>query len=125
MASAARHYERRDGISLARLHLDPENPRHDPLEDEDKIIGHLMRTEKVQVLAKSIVENGGISPLDAIGVVDRERRFQPGCNFCRSQLMRCFRVTHAGDGDVRKTHARSLQAKRPLSLRQLPRRPSA
>ncbi|VTU18352.1 hypothetical protein [Variovorax sp. PBL-E5] len=70
MVTAARQYERRDGISLARLHLDPENPRHDPIEDEDKIIGHLMRTEKVQALAKSIVENGGISPLDAIGVVE-------------------------------------------------------
>ncbi|MHB0920628.1 MAG: ParB N-terminal domain-containing protein [Thiomonas delicata] len=70
MATAARQYERRDGISLARLHLDPENPRHDPIEDEDKIIGHLLRTEKVQALAKSIVENGGISPLDAIGVVE-------------------------------------------------------
>ncbi|HYE70339.1 MAG TPA: hypothetical protein VD932_02325 [Aquabacterium sp.] len=72
MATAARQYERRDGIPLARLHLDPANPRHDPIEDEDKIIGHLMRTEKVQALAKSIVENGGISPLDAIGVVEMQ-----------------------------------------------------
>ncbi len=70
MTKVARQYERHDGISLARLHLDPENPRHDPIQDEDKIIGHLMRTEKVQALAKSIVENGGISPLDAIGVVE-------------------------------------------------------
>ena len=70
MTTVAPHYERRDGISLARLHLDPENPRHDPIQDEDKIIAHLMRTEKVQALAKSIVANGGISPLDAIGVVE-------------------------------------------------------
>lgn len=70
MATAAHQHQRRDGISLERLHLDPENPRHDPIEDEDKIIGHLMRSEKVQALAKSIVENGGISPLDAIGVVE-------------------------------------------------------
>ena len=45
MATVARQYERRDGISLARLHLDPENPRHDPIEDEDKIIGHLCRRQ--------------------------------------------------------------------------------
>jgi hypothetical protein len=70
MAKAASQYERRDGVSLNRLHLDPSNPRHDPIEDEEKIIGHLLRTEKVQALAKSIVENGGISPLDAIGVVE-------------------------------------------------------
>lgn len=70
MTNVARQYERRDGVPLARLHLDPENPRHDPIQDEDKIIGHLMRKEKVQALAKSIVENGGISPLDAIGVVE-------------------------------------------------------
>lgn len=70
MATVALQYERRDGISLARLHLDPDNPRHDPIQDEEKIIAHLMRTEKVQALAKSIVDNGGISPLDAIGVVE-------------------------------------------------------
>lgn len=70
MTKVERQYERRDGVPLARLHLDPENPRHVPIQDEDKIIGQLMRTEKVQALAKSIVDNGGISPLDAIGVVE-------------------------------------------------------
>lgn len=70
MIKAATRYERKDGVSLNRLHLDPRNPRHDPIEDEEKIISHLLRTEKVQALAKSIVENGGISPLDAIGVIE-------------------------------------------------------
>lgn len=70
MTKVASQQNRRDGVPLARLHLDPENPRHDPIQDEDKIIGHLMRTEKVQALAKSIVENGGISPLEAIGVIE-------------------------------------------------------
>lgn len=70
MVTNTRQYERQDGISLARLHLDPENPRHDPIDDEVKIISHLMHTEKVQALAKSIVDRGGVSPLDAIGVVE-------------------------------------------------------
>lgn len=70
MATKSLQYERKDGVSLARLHLDPENPRHDPIQDEVKIISHLMNNEKVKTLAKSIVEKGGVSPLDAIGVVE-------------------------------------------------------
>lgn len=70
MAKTVSIFERRDGVSLNRLHLDPVNPRHDPIEDEEKIIGYLVRSEKVQALAKNIVKNGGISPLDAIGVVE-------------------------------------------------------
>lgn len=70
MVTNARQFNRQDGVSLARLHLDSENPRHDPIDDEGKIISHLMRSEKVQALAKSIVANGGVSPLDAIGVVE-------------------------------------------------------
>ena len=69
-APAAASYERRDNVPLSRLHLDPENPRHDPIEDEVKIVAQLMRSEKVQALAKSIADNGGINPLDAIGVIE-------------------------------------------------------
>ena len=70
MVTNARQFQRQEGIPLARLHLDPENPRHAPIEDEGKIISCLMNKEGVQALAKSIVENGGVSPLEAIGVIE-------------------------------------------------------
>ncbi|MCZ8411311.1 hypothetical protein O9649_26335 [Achromobacter dolens] len=69
---ASTSYKRVDNIPLTKLHLDPENPRHDPIQDEDKIIEELFRAEKVLNLAKNIVKNGGINPLETIGVVEME-----------------------------------------------------
>ena len=63
-------YQKVDGVPLTRLHLDPENPRHDPIQDEDKIIAQLFRAEHVLALAKNIAQNGGISPLETIGVFE-------------------------------------------------------
>lgn len=57
-------------VPLARLHLDPENPRHDPIQDEDKIIAQLFATEKVLALVKDIAAKGAINPLDQLGVVE-------------------------------------------------------
>lgn len=64
------HYKKIEGVPLTRLHLDPENPRHDPIQDEDKIVAQLFRVERVLALAKNIVKNGGISPLEVIGVIE-------------------------------------------------------
>jgi hypothetical protein len=60
----------KDDVPLTRLHLDAENPRHDEIPDEAKIISQLTSTEKVLELAKDIVTKGGISPLDRIGVIE-------------------------------------------------------
>lgn len=59
-----------DNVPLTRLHLDPDNPRHDPIQDEDKIIAQLFRSERVLALARNIAKNGGISPLEKIGVIE-------------------------------------------------------
>lgn len=61
-----------DDVSLHRLHLDPQNPRHDPLEDEEEIIAQLYKDEQVLGLAKDIVAKGTLSPLDRTGVIEME-----------------------------------------------------
>ncbi|MDQ0016849.1 hypothetical protein J2W23_005257 [Variovorax boronicumulans] len=61
-----------DDVTLTRLHLDPENPRHDPIQDEDRIIAQLFGAEKTLAVAKDIAQKGAISPLDRIGVIEME-----------------------------------------------------
>lgn len=59
---------RRD-VPINRLHLDPENPRHDPIADEDKIIAQLFKSEGVINMVRHIAEFG-VNPLEYIGVVE-------------------------------------------------------
>lgn len=56
-------------IPISRLHLDPLNPRHDPLESDAEIIEQLCRDEKVVELAQDIATRGALSPLDVLGAV--------------------------------------------------------
>ena len=69
MAIGLQEYNYIDDVPLTKLHLDPENPRFDPIDDEDRIVAQLVGTEKVLVVARDIAEKGGISPLDRIGVI--------------------------------------------------------
>jgi hypothetical protein len=66
----ARDYESLNGIPITKLHLDSENPRHDPIRDEPKIIAQLVKAEQVMSLVKDIARRGGVSPLERIGVVE-------------------------------------------------------
>lgn len=61
-----------DAVSLNKLHLDPLNPRHDPIEDEDEIIAQLCKDEQVLNLARDIVAKGSLSPLDSTGVIEMD-----------------------------------------------------
>ena len=72
MAKLRAAFENLDTVPLARLHLDSENPRHDLIADEDKVIGQLFKSEQVLSVVKDIASKGGISPLDRIGVVEME-----------------------------------------------------
>lgn len=60
-------------VSLTRIYLDPENPRHETLPDELSIIKHLISKEKVRALAKSIAEEGGTSPIELIALVQHPK----------------------------------------------------
>lgn len=58
-------------IAVLDLYLDTENPRHDPIYDQPKIIEQLVRTEKVKKLAQDIARFG-INPLDVLAVLEEE-----------------------------------------------------
>ncbi|GAB2542846.1 hypothetical protein GCM10027032_32110 [Simplicispira piscis] len=57
-------------IDIKRLHLNPENPRHSPLEQQPEIIKALYSSEEVQALARDIANRGALSPLDVLGVYE-------------------------------------------------------
>ena len=59
-------------IPIARLHLDPDNPRHPPLKSDAEVIAQLCKDEQVLELAKDIVEMQSVSPLEVLGVVPYE-----------------------------------------------------
>lgn len=56
-------------ISLSRIYLDPENPRHGEMANELSIIHHLIEKEDIKPLAKHIAETGGTSPLELIALI--------------------------------------------------------
>lgn len=56
-------------ISVLDIYLDAENPRHDPIDDQDRIIEYLVSKEKIRPLAKDIVSYG-VSPIELFAVLD-------------------------------------------------------
>lgn len=56
-------------IPIGRIYLDPENPRHDPISNEPEVIQHLLRSEQVRAVARSIAELGSTSPIELMAVV--------------------------------------------------------
>lgn len=59
-------------VKISRLHLDPKNPRHDPLKSDAEVIEQLCKDEKIQELAEDIATRGALSPLDVLGVIPYE-----------------------------------------------------
>lgn len=55
-------------VPLRRIFLNPDNPRHDPIETEPQIIAHLCRHEQVLALAKDIAGHG-LNPLERFGLI--------------------------------------------------------
>ena len=58
-------------IDVDRIHLDIENPRHDPRDSQDDVIAVLCQKELVQPLARDIAKHG-LSPLDLFALVPIE-----------------------------------------------------
>ncbi|MGM0905666.1 MAG: hypothetical protein ACQEVQ_03930 [Pseudomonadota bacterium] len=59
-------------LNVLDLYLDTENPRHEIIKDQERIIEHLVQKQKVTTLARDIAENGQ-SPLDQIGVIKDDK----------------------------------------------------
>lgn len=55
-------------ISIDRVFLDQQNPRHEPFEDQDAVIEYLCRDEKVLPLAKDIAKHG-LNPLEIFALL--------------------------------------------------------
>lgn len=56
-------------LRITRLHLDPKNPRHEPLTSDTEVIAQLCNEEMVAELAHDIASRGALSPLDTLGVI--------------------------------------------------------
>lgn len=56
-------------LKVLDIYLDSENPRHEPIIDENKIIEYLVSREKVYNLAKDIAQVGAVSPIELVGVM--------------------------------------------------------
>jgi hypothetical protein len=56
-------------IHITQLLLDTENPRHDVITNQTEIIKQLIKTEHILSLAKDIANQGSLSPLEIIGIL--------------------------------------------------------
>jgi len=56
-------------IQVSRLHLDTQNPRHEPLSGDTEVIAQLCNEELIAELAHDIATRGTLSPLDVLGVI--------------------------------------------------------
>jgi hypothetical protein len=72
MAAIRPEFRTLEDVALSKLHLDTDNPRHDPIQDEERIIAQLCGAEKVLAVAKDIVAKKAVSPLDRMGVIEME-----------------------------------------------------
>ncbi len=55
-------------ISLEKLQLNLENPRHEEKKSRDEAMIELLQNEKIEQLARDIVELGGINPMERLGI---------------------------------------------------------
>jgi len=55
-------------VKLTEIYLDPENPRHNPIDTEPGIIAFLLKHEGVKALARDIAERKSLSPIDLIAL---------------------------------------------------------
>jgi len=60
-------------VDVSRIYLANDNPRHDPIESEPKIIQHLIAHESVKPLARHIANVGHTSPLERIAVIEHPK----------------------------------------------------
>jgi hypothetical protein len=59
-------------LNVLDIYLDDENPRHEPITDQNKIFSYLVKDELVKPLAKDIAEQG-LSPIDLPAVIQDEK----------------------------------------------------
>lgn len=55
-------------VKVARIHLDHENPRHEPYEKQEEVIAYLCKNEDVPALARDISKHG-LNPLEMLALL--------------------------------------------------------
>jgi len=55
-------------LNVLDIYLDKQNPRHEPIDDQDEIIKQLIKTEQIKKLASDIAKNG-LSPIELFAVI--------------------------------------------------------
>jgi hypothetical protein len=61
-------FAQQQSVLFSKLHLDGQNPRHEPTAEEPSIIAYLIRNEQVLPLAQDIC-NRGLSPLERLAAI--------------------------------------------------------
>lgn len=56
-------------VAISTIYLDPQNPRHTPIESEPEIIKELITKESIKALASDIVKRGGLNPIESLAIV--------------------------------------------------------
>lgn len=64
---------RNESVELSAILLDNDNPRHTTIASEPEIIAHLLKSEFVKPLARSITELGTTSPLERLALMPHPR----------------------------------------------------
>jgi hypothetical protein len=106
-------------ISISRLHLDPKNPRHEPLESDTEIIKQLCSDEMVAELAQDIAGRGALSPLDVLGVIPFEGH--PGHFIAVEGNRRTCALILLADANRAPTPAMQVQLRRIAASAKAPR----
>lgn len=60
-------------IDIKNIYLDPENPRHESLPNEQAIIRHLLAKDEIRNLAKDIAATGSTSPIELMALVKHDK----------------------------------------------------
>lgn len=106
-------------IPISRLHLDPLNPRHDPLQSDAEVIAQLCDAEMVSELAHDIATRGALSPLDVLGAVPFDGN--PGHYVAVEGNRRTCALILLSDPSRAPTPALQAQLRRVAAARNAPR----
>ncbi len=109
--------DRKLGISW--LHLDSQNPRHEPLESDAEVIAQLCNEELVAELAQDIAARGTLSPLDVLGVIPFDGH--PGHYVAVEGNRRTCALILLADPSRAPTPALQVQLRRIAATTQVPR----
>ncbi len=106
-------------IPVSRLHLDPQNPRHAPMDSDSEVIAQLCDEELIAELAQDIAARGALNPLDVLGVIPYEGH--PGHFIAVEGNRRTCALILLSDPSRAPTTALQEQIKRVAAVAQIPK----